>query len=171
VSAKPAALKTDAVGLTDDEFLRQFENCTFPYAHWNHRAHLRVAYIYLTRHGLAGAILKMTSGIRAYNKSQNVADTLTSGYHETMTVAWLHLVAAMISVYGSATGTDHHTDNASPVARLSPAEQFIEEQPQLREKRILRLYYTRERICSHEAKVNFVSPDLAPFPCAISAQN
>ncbi len=27
-------------------------------------------------------------------------DTPTSGYHETMTVAWLHLVAAMLEEYG-----------------------------------------------------------------------
>src|SRR5579872_4882665 len=100
MSTEPAVAKTEAHGLSDDEFLRQFEACTLPYRHWTHRAHLRVGYLYVTRLGLAGAIPKVTAGIRAYNRSQGIVDTPTSGYHETMTVAWLHLVAAMIEVYG-----------------------------------------------------------------------
>jgi hypothetical protein len=159
-------LKTEAVGWCDDEFLRQFEACTLPYLHWTHRAHLRVAYIYLTRLGLDGAVPKVTAGIRAYNQSQGIVDTPDSGYHETMTVAWLHLVAAMLALYGPDGSGVAATPavNGAESSKLSPAERFLENQPQLREKKLLRLFYSRERFCSPEAKYHFVPPDLTPFP-------
>ena len=37
--------------MTDDEFIRQFEGCTFPFEQWHHRAHVKLAYLYLMRHG------------------------------------------------------------------------------------------------------------------------
>jgi hypothetical protein len=161
---EPHVCKTEAVGWSDDEFLRQFEACTLPYVHWTHRAHLRVAYIYLTRFGLEGAMPRVTAGIRAYNRSQGIVDTPESGYHETMTVAWLHLVAAMLALYGpDGTGVTAAV-NGAEASELSPAERFLENQPQLREKKLLRLFYSRERFCSPEAKYDFVPPDLTAFP-------
>jgi len=155
--------KSEATSLSDEEFLREFEACTLPYAHWTHRAHLRVAYCYITRLGLEGAIPKVTAGIRAYNRSQGIADTPTEGYHETMTVAWLHVMAAMLAEYGP-TGAAA-PGRASLLRPGAPASlEFLEAQPQLREKKILRLFYSRARFCSPEAKYAFVAPDLAPFP-------
>jgi hypothetical protein len=165
----PTPSKIEAIGWSDEEFVRQFESCTLPYVHWTHRAHLRVAYIYLVRLGLEGAIPKVTAGIRAYNQSQGIVDTPTSGYHETMTLAWLHLVAAMLAEYGPMGLTADSGSGASPAAgtvdpALSPAERFLESQPQLRERKLLRLFYSRARFCLPEAKYRFLAPDLAPFP-------
>ncbi|MEP6671114.1 MAG: hypothetical protein ABJF10_18280 [Chthoniobacter sp.] len=173
MSADSPVAKTDAVGLSDAEFLRQFADCTLPYVHWTHRAHLRVAYLYVTQFGLADAIPKVTAGIRAYNRSQNIVDTPTSGYHETMTVAWLHIVAAMVAEYGPTGETDRCRASASlaaaggaPALQSSPAEQFLAAQTHLQEKKLLRLFYSRERFGSPEAKYTFVPPDLAPLPSA-----
>ena len=163
MSDHSAVVKSEAVGLSDDEFLRQFESCTYPYVHWTHRAHLRVAYCYLTRFGLTDAIPKVTSGIRAYNRSQGIVDTATSGYHETMTVAWLHLVAAMLAEYGPTGAAD--PCGPSPLGPgAPPSQEFLEAQPQLREKKLLRLFYSRKRFMAPEAKYHFLPPDLAPFP-------
>jgi len=155
--------KTEAVTLSDEEFLRHFEACTLPYVHWTHRAHLRVAYLYVTRFGLEGAIPKVTAGIRAYNQSQGIADTPTSGYHETMTVAWLHLVAAMLAEYGP---TGAVLPDSPPLLGpdAPPSLEFLEAQQQLREKNLLRLYYSRARLGSPEAKYSFAPPDIAPLP-------
>jgi hypothetical protein len=156
MSAEPPVTKIEATGLSDEEFIAQFESCTLPYVHWTHRAHLRVAYCFLKRHGLAEAIPRVTAGIRAYNKSQKIVDTPTSGYHETMTIAWLHLVAAMLA-------RNEPLDGA-PAQSLPPSLAFLETQSHLTEKKLLRLYYSRERFMSPEAKYGFVPPDLAPFP-------
>lgn len=163
MSANSAVTKTEAGGLRDEEFLRQFEDCTLPYVHWTHHAHLRVAYCYVTRYGLADAIPKVTAGIRAYNRSQNIVDTPTSGYHETMTVAWLHIVAAMLDVYGP---TGAIAPGAPPILGpdAPPSQEFLAAQTQLTEKKLLRLFYSRERFLSPEAKYHFVAPDLAPLP-------
>jgi len=149
MSAQSPVKKTEAIGLSDEEFLRQFETCTLRYVHWTHRAHLRVAYLYVTHFGLDGAIPKVTAGIRAYNQSQNIVDTPTSGYHETMTVAWLHIVAAALAACGPVGG----------------AEQFLEMQPQFQKDFLLR-FYSPQCLGSPEAKYSFVMPDLATLPSA-----
>lgn len=164
MGAEPAVSeKKEAVGLSDEEFLRQFEGCTLPYVHWTHLAHLRVAYLYVTQYGLAGAIPKVTAGIRAYNKSQEIVDTPTSGYHETMTVAWLHIVAAMLAEYGLTGAVNPGAPRIlEPDTPLS--QEFLAAQTHLHEKKLLRLFYSRERFMSAEAKYSFIPPDLAPFP-------
>jgi hypothetical protein len=151
------------MGLSDETFLEQFEACTLPYVHWTHRAHLRVAYLYVSRFGLEGAIPKVTAGIRAYNRSKGIVDTPTTGYHETMTVAWLHIVAAMLDEYGPTgailPGSPRLLEEDAPTSL-----EFLEAQTQLLEKKLLRLFYSREVFGSPEAKYRFVHPDLAPFP-------
>ncbi|MDZ4405370.1 hypothetical protein [Prosthecobacter sp.] len=71
----------------DDEFLRQFEDQSLPLECWNHRAHLKIAYLQLTRFPFDEALCRMRAGIRAYNAARGIADTPTGGYHETMTQA------------------------------------------------------------------------------------
>ncbi len=51
--------------MTDAGFFQRFETRTFPFGQWQHRAH---------------------------NAANQVQDTPASGYHETMTQAWLHLI-------------------------------------------------------------------------------
>jgi hypothetical protein len=134
--------------MTDDELLQQFEHCTFPFDEWIHRAHVKVAYLYLTHHPFELALEKMRSGIRAFNAANKVPDELTRGYHETMTAAWLRIIHATIQIYGPA----------------SSADEFVDGQPQLREKKNLRLFYSPDLIMSPLAKREFVEPDLTPLP-------
>jgi hypothetical protein len=134
--------------MTDDELLRQFEDCTLPFDQWVHRAHVKVAYLYLTRHPLERAAEKMRSGIRAYNAAHGVPDEPTRGYHETMTQAWLRIIHATLQIYGPA----------------GSADEFVDGQPQLREKKVLRLFYSPELMMSPAAKREFIEPDLTPFP-------
>jgi hypothetical protein len=134
--------------MTDDEFLSRFETQGFAHDEWRHRDHLRAAYLYLTRHDFETALTRMRTGIQALNASHHVPESLTRGYHETLTVAWLTLVAAMLTEYGPA-GT---------------ADEFLDGQPQLCQKNALRFFYSRDRIVTPEAKATFVEPDLAPLP-------
>ncbi len=135
--------------MTDDEtFLAEFEARRWPLEKWHHRDHLKLAYLYLLRFPLAEAAVKMREGIKAHNQARGIVDSQTSGYHETMTQAWLRLVAATIAEYGPAENADA----------------FYERSPQLHEKKILRLFYSRELFMSPRAKREFVEPDLTGFP-------
>ena len=132
----------------DDVFIQQFESCTFPFDQWHHRAHVKLAYLYAVRFGHAIAAGKLRAGIRAYNTANHVPDLLTSGYHETMTMAWLHIIHATIQVYGP----------------RATADEFFDFHPQLGQKKILRLFYSPELFMSPAAKREFVAPDLTPLP-------
>lgn len=141
--------------MSDDEHLQRFEDHTFPLELWNHRAHLKVAYLYLLRFSFEGTLHRLQTGIRAYNAAKGIKDTPTSGYHETMTQAWLRLVHTTLCQFGPAENADA----------------FFDAQTQLSGKRTLLLFYSRDRIMSAEAKASFVSPDLAPLPGPVSNQS
>jgi hypothetical protein len=127
-----------------------FDACTIPLAEWNHRAHLTVAYLLLRSHPLDEATRRMRTGVQKYNAYNNIPQTPTGGYHETLTVAWMHVLHATMSAYG-------HADTAGA---------FFDQHPHLLSKVMLRLYYTRPRIMSPEARYGWVEPDLAPLPRA-----
>ena len=135
--------------MTDDEiFLRRFEDATLPFDQWHHREHIKVAYLYLSRYPLEQALEKMRDGLRAYNTAHRVPDELTRGYHETITQAWMRLVNIMLSEYGQA----------------ETADRFCEQHPQLLQYKVLRFFYSQDLLMSPRAKVEFIQPDLAPFP-------
>ena len=134
--------------MDDEAFLKQFETAAWPKAEWHHRQHIKVAYLYLRRYSLETATVKIREGIQAYNVAHHVEDTLLSGYHDTMTQAWLRLVYFTLCEYGPAENADT----------------FFDQHPQLSEKKILRFFYSKARFTSPAAKANFVEPDLAPLP-------
>ena len=134
--------------LTDAELLAQFEDCTLPAERWHHAEHIRIAYLCLRQHPFPDALNRMRAGLKALNTAQAVPESLDRGYHETLTVAWLRLVQVILAEYDPA-------ENA-----LS----FFEQHPELSQRKTLRLFYSRDRIMSWQAKAEFVEPDLAPLP-------
>ena len=137
--------------MTDDKFLSRFEDCSLPFDQWNHRAHVKVAFLYLRNNSIDRAIEKMRAGIKAYNAVYVVPEGPTMGYNETTTVAFLHLVASVMSVYGNFFPTPD-------------ADTFCDTHPQLMSKHILRLFYSPERRGHPAAKTQFIEPDLTPLP-------
>lgn len=127
--------------MTDDEFLAAFERCSIPKADWTHTAHLRMAWLYLDRLPFDLAQVRIRTGIRRYNESLGN----TTGYHDTVTVAFARLVAARRT-----TG--------------EPFDQFRTRCPELfgPYKELLRRHYSDERLKAGEDE--FVEPDRAPLP-------
>ena len=119
---------------------------------WDHRAHVKVAYLILQEcHSLEEALERMRNGVKAYNAANDVPEGPLSGYNETTTHAFLHIMQATIEAYGE----------LFPVAS---ADEFCDTHPQIMTSKLLRLYYSPER-CQHpDAKTRFVEPDLAPLP-------
>ena len=135
-------------GSCDETFLKAFEDCTLPFAEWHHRAHLKVAYLYLKRLPFDEALERVRESIKRYNAATHTPENLERGYHETITQAWLRLVHLALCEYGPA----------------ASADEFLDAQPQLLTPRSLRFFYSRERLVSEKAKAEFVEPDLAPLP-------
>jgi hypothetical protein len=135
----------------DRDFVEQFESLTLPFDRWTHRAHVRVAYLYLRQHPFDQALARIRAGIKAYNAANKVPEGPTSGYNETTTHAFLHLVAAVMFAY----------DKALPV---TDSESFCDMHPQLMSKHILRFFYSPAQRMHPSAKVSFVEPDLTPLP-------
>ena len=137
--------------MNDVELLRHFEQLTLPFEQWTHRAHVRVAYCYLSGHPFEEALNKIRSGIKAYNASNNLPEGPTSGYNETTTVALVRLIYAVMKAYGAAKPT-------------ADSEAFCDIHPQLMSKHVLRFFYSPERRMHPDAKTMFVSPDLTDLP-------
>jgi hypothetical protein len=128
--------------MTDDEFLAAFESCRLPKPEWTHTAHVRMAWLYLTRLPCQAALDAIRSGIRRYNAAVG-----SDGYHETVTVAFTLLIRS----------------------RLVPQESFAVfhgRNPDLFEKRpsILGRHYKPATLAATEAKHRFVHPDCEPLP-------
>jgi hypothetical protein len=133
--------------MNDAEHLRRFEDHSLPKGQWTHRAHLKVAYLYLLRFPYPEALDRLRTGIQTYNAAQGIINTPTGGYHETMTQVWLQLVHTTLRQFGPA----------------DTADAFFDAHPQLSDKHTPLLFYSRDRIMSPEAKRSFVAPDISPL--------
>jgi hypothetical protein len=127
--------------MNDSEFAHAFETCELSNQSFHHRDHLRLAWIYLQRYGEAEARTKIAESIRNFAAHFGKTDK----YHETMTIAWLRLLA--------------HEGKG----RLS-LEETLAASPMLLEKQTLAAYYSDNLLKSERAKNEFVSPDLKPLP-------
>lgn len=126
--------------MSDDEFLRAFEDGTLPKDAFTHAAHVRLAWACLRRDGFAAGSERVVRGIRAFAALHGA----TGLYHETVTRAWLALVAA--------------ADAGEP-----SFEEFLAAHPELR-GRALERHYAPETLAAPEARARFVPPDREPLP-------
>jgi hypothetical protein len=134
--------------MDDATLLEAFKHCTLPKQAWMHQTHVRVAWLHLRRDPFSDALKKMGAGIRKLNGAHGVENGPASGYHETLTCAFMCLIWATMQSAG---------------AGESSAE-FCTANPHLLARTLPRLFYTHERMSSPEARMRFVPPDLAALP-------
>jgi adenylate kinase family enzyme len=127
----------------------RFETCSLAKREWTHRAHLTVGVWHVRRYGSDEALLRLRSGIRRLNESHGVANSATDGYHETITAAYVHLLAGYLEAYPRD-------------VPLSEAVAALLESP-LAAKSVLFTFYSRDRLMSTTARAVWVEPDLAPL--------
>ena len=77
--------------MTDQEFVRAFENCELSPDLFHHRDHIRLARIYVELDGPAKATERFRSSLRKFAAHIGKSEK----YHETITVAWMRLVVRM----------------------------------------------------------------------------
>ena len=120
----------------DREFVDAFERCTLPPDQFSHRAHVRLAWLYLRDGSLLEALPRFVDGLKRYAGSLGAS----AKYHETITWAYLFLIHERMA------GAEHATFDA-----------FAEANPDLFNG-ILDRYYSQETLASDFAKRTFVLP-------------
>ena len=129
---------------TDQEFVRMFEACELADDNFHHRDHIRLAWIYLERYGELEARGQIARAIRKFASHYGKSDK----YHETITVAWLRLIA-------------------SATARV-PVDASFEDltaaAPELLDKRTIEKFYSTAVLASEVARTYWLEPDLQPLP-------
>ncbi|GLI58715.1 hypothetical protein VaNZ11_000468, partial [Volvox africanus] len=140
----------------DDEFLRKLED--YSLESWDHRTHLRLAWLYLTRLGRREGLARIHSSIRAFiEHSPLTARRNGTTYHETMTYFWAHMVHFAIASQKVPAG-------AAPDFRF-----FLLMNPQLTNGGLFLHYYSKQLILqSPESRVRVVLPDKRPLPSIIT---
>jgi hypothetical protein len=135
---------SDASARSDEDFLRAFEDLSFPADLFHHREHIRVAWLYLKSSDATRAAGRMSEGIRRFANHHGA----TQKYHRTLTLAWMRLVA----------------DALVETPEGYTFEQFITTHPQLKEAKLPDKYYSKELLQTAAAREAWVEPDLQPLP-------
>jgi hypothetical protein len=137
-----------------DDLVARFRAGTLPKSEWTHLAHLAVGTWHVHRIGPDGALAELREGIRRLNDAHGTANTDTGGYHETITRAYVRLIASFLS------GCDG----------MEPADcvRAILASP-LSARDVLLIYYSNGVLMSVEARRGWVEPDRAPLPDATTA--
>jgi hypothetical protein len=134
----------------------RFRSQTLPKHEWTHAAHLSVGAWHVHAHGPDDALGLLRSGIQALNASHGTANTDSSGYHETITCAYVTLIASFLSQAPGWRGVAENVQQllASPLAARDA----------------LLAYYTTETLFSVQARRDRVPPDRQPLALATTRE-
>lgn len=140
------------VALTDlelQDLAARFESAAIPKTEWTHAAHLSVGLWHVDRYGAEEALARLRAGIRRLNDAHGTINSATSGYHETITRAYVVLFAELLAAESP----------GMPLARRLAA---VLEGP-LGAREALFRHYSRARLLSPEARATWQEPDLRPL--------
>jgi hypothetical protein len=135
---------THTLSSDDRRFRDEFEACRLAPERFDHRAHVRLAYIYLAEHDDEAAVARMREALQRFIRYQGID---AAKYHETLTRAWVLAV--------------RHFMRRTPVT--SSAEAFIAASPALLDRGVMMSHYSRDVLFSDDARGRFVAPDLEPI--------
>jgi hypothetical protein len=110
---------------------------------FSHREHLELAWSYLRLYSIEQAAEVMAAAIRHVARRHGAEDK----YHETITRAWLHFVAAHIQRWGA-----------------DSFEEFLALNPKLLDSTLITEFYSRELLFSERARASWTAPDLRRLP-------
>jgi hypothetical protein len=123
--------------MTDHEFIAAYTAGQLEPAGFDHRGHLRAAFLLLRSRPFLEACIAMRDGLQALAGKLGKPDL----YHETVTVAFMALVA-----------------QRNPAA-ASDWDSFIAQHPALRERGLLDAWYSEALLASNAARTAFAMPD------------
>jgi hypothetical protein len=126
--------------MTDDELLTGFENASLANEAFHHEQHVRVAWLFVQRYGMPDALARFSRALRRFAEAKGAPGR----YHETITWAYLFLVAERI-----ARGPSDTWDRFAAANR-----DLLTWKPSLLDR-----YYTSETLQSELSRRTFIMPD------------
>jgi hypothetical protein len=138
-------MSNHSLSKSDREFRAAFEAGAFAPADFSHRAHVRLAYVYLAECDGAQALDRMRGALLTFLCHHGIP---ASKFHATLTRAWILAV--------------DHFMHRSPES--SSADDFIARNPLLLDTRIMLTHYSADLLFSDQARAEFVEPNLDPIP-------
>jgi hypothetical protein len=130
--------------MAEDEFVAAVEENRCANAEFRHADHIRLAWIYVRRYGARHAEERIAGTIRQFAISHGHERK----YHETLTRAWLRLVAAALRLTPRATTFDG----------------FLDKHGWLLDRSALSAFYSGMRLSSDAARRRWADPDRMPLP-------
>lgn len=131
-----------------DSLVTRFARCSLSKQEWTHIAHLAVGLWHVEHYGSEEALLRLRTGIKRLNESHGTVNSATSGYHETVTRAYVQLLSAFATRF-----------NSLPLAhRLA----LLLDGP-LSSRELLMTFYSRRNLMSATARLGWVEPDMTPL--------
>jgi hypothetical protein len=132
-----------------ENIARQFLAGTIPFEEWTHQAHLAVGTWHVNRYGDEEGLARLRVGIQNLNEKHGTPNSLTRGYHETITRAYVQLLV-------------EYLESCPPGMSLQERVECLLKSP-LADKNLLFKFYSRETLMSAHAKSEWVEPDKAPL--------
>jgi len=130
--------------LSDTEFENQFQTCSFDPKLFSHEAHLRLAWIHITKYGVDKAEANIQTQLQNFVTHVGATDK----YHKTLTIVAVRAVNYFVKK-----------------SKTKNFETFINQFPQLKTdfKSLINSHYSVDVFSSKKAKMEFVEPDVQPF--------
>ncbi len=123
--------------MREREFVQAFESCTLPSEEFPHRAHVRLAWLYLREGSLLEALTRFVEGLKRYAGSLGASGK----YHETVTWAYMFLIHERMARAEAATFDEFAAANDDLF------------------NGVLEKYYRKETLSSDLARQTFLMPD------------
>ncbi|MEM1249850.1 MAG: hypothetical protein AAGK22_25975 [Acidobacteriota bacterium] len=125
----------------DSSLADQLESLSIPAGEFTHAAHVETAWLYLTDPGRGAAAFR--SALLRFVEHHGARDK----YHETMTVAYLRIIAARLRAH-------------EPWDRFAARNQDLLQRP----SEVLSVHYSEELLASDEARRLFLPADRKSLP-------
>jgi len=136
---------THSTSAEDDLFRDAFASGKVTLAQFDHRAHVRLAYVLLANEDVDAATARMRSTLLGFLAHHGVDP---AKYHETITRAWILAVRHFMDRTGNS----------------ASADEFISANPVLLDSKVMLTHYSADLLFSPEARARFVEPDLQGIP-------
>ncbi len=139
----------DVYALDLENLVLRFIASTIPREEWTHLTHLAVGLWHVGHYGTAESLIRLRNGIRRLNDNHGTINSSSSGYHETITRAYVQLLAEF-------------NERCTP-SSLLPERAASMFKSKLAQKDALLKFYSHATLMSEKARSEWVEPDIAPI--------